>query len=106
MCHLGWALRFQRPTPGSVSLSLRLVPADQHGRVSATALAPCLFAVCHYDHRLTLCNYEPVPITGFLLRVALVMVSHHCNRTLRRLYFQYTGQGFSILFISDAKNTG
>lgn len=47
-------LRFQRPMPGPVSLSLSLLPATQVVKLSAIAPAPCLSR--HDDHELTQLN--------------------------------------------------
>lgn len=41
-----WALSFQKPTPGPLSSSLRLLSADQDMKLSATASVSCLPASC------------------------------------------------------------
>ena len=58
--HMGWALKFQKPTPGlvcvylctclSVSLSLCLLPVNQDVKLPVTALASCFPAHCHTTH--------------------------------------------------------
>lgn len=39
VCHCAWALRFQKPMPGSVSL---LRPMDQDVKLSTTSPTPCI----------------------------------------------------------------
>jgi hypothetical protein len=39
VCHWGWTLKFQKPKPGPVSLSL-LVPMGPNIEHSATSIAP------------------------------------------------------------------
>ena len=67
--YLGWALRFQNPMPGPVSLSLFLLPVDQDKELSATSPAPCVPAACPVpcqdDYGLNRWNYKPALIKCF-----------------------------------------
>ena len=81
LSHWGWALRFQKSTPGLVALCL--LPMDQDEKLSATAPGPCLSASHREDNGQTLENprQAPDPMHSFL-RVGLVTVSLHCSRTV------------------------
>jgi hypothetical protein len=62
VCHWKCALRFQRPKPNPVALSLFLLTADLNVELSATSPAPCLpvfhHASRHDDNRLNAFFYK------------------------------------------------
>ena len=51
-------------------------------------LATMLTDVMHHDNGLSLWNCKPVPIKCFPLRVAMIMISLHSNRTLTKTDFR------------------
>lgn len=78
------ALETSKPMPGTSSLSLFLLPADQDLRLFVTSLVPCLLACCHVPHHNNRLTYETVCKLSFT-RVILLMESLRSNRTMTKI---------------------
>lgn len=86
-CHWGWTLRPQKPMPSLEFLSLSLAM----GQLLLQQLPACCHPSHHDENGLNLSNCKQAPREMFpFVRLALVMVSHHSNTTVRQPWYFVT----------------
>ena len=86
LCPSSTQYRIESPPSCLQKIVSFCLPLDELSRTSpALCLPACCRASCHDGNGLNLWTCKPSRLNAVLIRVALVMVSFHSNRTLRQM---------------------